>query len=260
MEQLGIIRRSSSPWSSSLYLVSKSPGGWRSCGDYRRPNNATTPDRYPVPHIQDCTARLAGSRLFSKVDLVWGYQIPVAPITPFGLFEYLRMPFGLKNTAQAFQRLVDVVCQDLSFTFVYLDDVSVFSQSEEQHKSHLRLLFQQLSRNRLLLNPKKCSFGQSELDLLGHHVTASGVIPHRERMQAIRDFPRPTTKKELQQYTVMMNFYHRFVSHLADLMRPIYLTISSKDRSLSWISDLDQAFASSKETLANLTLLTLQLH
>ena len=114
MERLGIIRRSDSPWASPLHIVPKPDGRWRPCGDYCRLNdattpNATTPDRYPIPHIQDFSAHLAGKRIFSKVDLVRSYhQVPVHPsdiaktavVTPFGLFEFLRMPFGLKNAAQ----------------------------------------------------------------------------------------------------------------------------------------------------------------
>ena len=111
MEEAGIVCRSNSPWSSPLHIVSKQSGGWRPCGDYRRLNAATTDDRYPLPHIQDFNSRLTGSRIFSKIDLIRGYhQIPMASdsiakkaiSTPFGLWEFLRMPFGLKNAAQTF--------------------------------------------------------------------------------------------------------------------------------------------------------------
>ena len=132
MEQLGIVRRSDSPWASPLHVVPKADGSWRPCGDYRRLNTVTTDDRYPLPHIQDFNGRLSGTSIFSVVDLVKGFhQIPMSPedvpkiaiITPFGLFEFLRMPFGLKNAAQAFQRLMDGMLRDVSFAFVYLDDI-----------------------------------------------------------------------------------------------------------------------------------------
>ena len=200
---MGLIRRSNCPWSSPLHIVLKTDGGLRPCVDYRRLNEITVPDRYPVPNMQDFSARLAGSTIFSKVDLVRGYhQIPVneegipktAIITPFGLYEFLRMPFGLKNAVQALQRLMDTVCNGLSFLFVYIDDIVIASANQKEHLTHLRTLFERLHEHGLVVNLVKCVFGVTEITFLGHRVNKDGAAPVADKVEAIKNFTQPARK------------------------------------------------------------------
>lgn len=151
--KLGICRPSKSQASSPLHLVPKPDGDWRPCGDFRRLNNITIPDRYPLPLIQNFNINLSNCKVFSKIDLFRAYnQIPVAQedihktaiTTPFGMFEFLRMPFGLRNAAQTFQRFMNEVLGDLDFVFVYIDDILVGSENEEQHLTHLEEVFKRL--------------------------------------------------------------------------------------------------------------------
>ena len=267
MEELGIIRRSDSQWASPLHMVRKADGGWRPCGDFRRLNDATEADRYPVPNIQDFTAHLAGATIFSKIDLVKGYhQVPVHPdhvcktavITPFGLFEFLRMPFGLKNAAQAFQRLMDTTLRGLDFVFVYLDDILVASKSKQEHLDHLRQVLERLQTAGLTINLAKCQFGKSAIDFLGHRVDKHGATPLPTKVEAIKNFEKPTTIKGIQEFVGMINFYHKFVPNVAALLRPLFQAVSGKPKSsknVEWTEQMSKAFNDTKTALANATML-----
>jgi len=151
MEAEGVVRRSSSPWASPLHMVLKKDGSWRPCGDFRRLNLVTQPDKYPLPNMLDFAHRLAGCTVFSKIDLRKGYwQVPVreedipktAVITPFGLYEFLRMPFGLRNAGSSFQRMMDRMLLGLPYAYCYLDDLRVASKDLNTHLLHLQEVFQ----------------------------------------------------------------------------------------------------------------------
>ncbi len=264
LEKDGIIRRSSSNWSSPLHMVMKPDGTWRPCGDYRRLNLATTPDTYPLPNIQDLSSRLHGCSIFSKLDLRKGYyQIPVqegdihktAVITPFGLWEFLRMPFGLRNAGQSSQRFMDEVLSWLDFAFCYLDDILIGSSSTEEHIQHLHLVLQRLQEYGLVLNMEKCELARQEIDFLGHHITAEGASPILRHVQAIQDFPAPQDKKQLQTFLGMVNFYRRFIPAAANSLLPLTDSLRA-DWSWVWAPAMQHSFRLVKDTLAEVATLT----
>ncbi|KRX25652.1 Retrovirus-related Pol polyprotein from transposon opus [Trichinella nelsoni] len=265
---LGIIRPSSSSWASPLRMVpKKQPNTWRPCGDYGRFNNVTKPDRYLIPNINDSVTQLGGRTIFSKDHLIRAYQqIPVAEedipktaiATPFSLFEYVRMPFGLRNAAQTFQRFMDEVTRGLPFCFVYLDDVLVASRRKEEHEKHLANLFRRFEKYGVKLNPAKCVFFASDLEFLGFKVCSQGIKPLAEKVEAIRRFRQPTTMHELRQFLGCVNFYRRFIPRAATLLAPLERLTCSHDshKKLKLPEDTVKAFDEVKEALDNATLLS----
>ena len=177
-------------------------------------------------------------------------------ITPFGLFEFLRTPFGLQHAAQAFQRLMDTVCKGLTFGFVNLDYILVGSATADDHVLHLRTGFERLASNGLVINVNKCQFGTTPtIDYLGHHITREGAITLPAKVDAIRRFEEPTTVNGLQQFAGMVNFYHRFVPNAAHTMRHIYAALAGNPVDLEWSNDLEDASNAAKEALAQATML-----
>ncbi|GFX04352.1 retrovirus-related Pol polyprotein from transposon 17.6 [Trichonephila clavipes] len=196
-------RPSKSPWSSPLHVVPKSDSTVRPVGDYRQLNSVTEFDSYPMPYLNDFAHALHGKKIFSKIDIFKAFhQIPIAECdipktavtTPWGLYEYTHLCFGLVNAPQTFMRFMHEVLRGLPFCFVYLDDILCYSENAEEHRSHLRTIFQRLSSYGLKLNISKCVFGVTELIFLGHLITPDGIKPLPDKVQAVLDYKQPETR------------------------------------------------------------------
>ncbi|XP_065336843.1 uncharacterized protein LOC135937612 [Cloeon dipterum] len=261
----GKMRPSSSQW-QHVPAVSKNDGSWRDCGDYRMLNVRTVPDRYPIPNIQDATAKLSGCTVFSVLDLPKAfYHIPVNPpdipktaiTTPFGLFEFIYMPFGLQNASQTFQRFMNEVTRELPFVFVYIDDILVFSHNPDEHAEHLRILFKRLDSYGLVLNASKCVFGASEVDFLGCRISSDGALPLNKHVDTILAFPQPETLGQLRRFLGLLNFYHRWLPNIALDQVPLNQILAipglKKQSKIEFSKDAVAAFNMCKQKLAAAT-------
>lgn len=204
---------------------------WRLVIDYRKLNEKTIDDRYPIPNITDILDKLGRCMYFTTLDLASGFhQIEVDPRdiakTAFnvenGHYEFLRMPFGLKNAPSTFQRVMDNVLREHIGVrcLVYMDDIIVFSTSLKEHLDNLRLIFASLQKYNMKIQPDKSEFLHKEVAFLGHIVTREGVKPNQDKIDIIRNWPLPKNEKELRGFLGVLGYCRKFIPDFAKIAKP----------------------------------------
>ena len=260
-----VIEPATGPWSSPVILVQKKDGSTRFCIDFRQLNALTKKDAHPLPRIDDTLDMLSGSHWFSTIDLASGYwQVEVARedqektafSTPFGLFQFRTMPFGLCNAPSTFQRLMERVLSGLHWStcLVYIDDIIVFSRTVQEHFLDLAGVFQRLKEAGLKVKPKKCHLFRTKVKYLGYVVSSGGVQTDPEKVKCVLDWPVPSTQKELRQFLGLASYYRRFVHNFAQLSAPLNRLLD-KSRPWLWTEQCGRAFEALKTKLTSAPLL-----
>lgn len=261
----GFIQPSASPWGSPILFVKKKDGSMRLCVDYRALNKLTIKNRYPLPRIDDLLDRLHGAKYFSKLDLASGYwQIPVKPDdvpktafrSRYGHYEFTVMPFGLCNAPATFQRMMNDVFRDCldKFVLVYLDDVLIFSKTAEEHERHVRQVLELLRKHKLYAKLKKCEFGRTSIEFLGHVVSGEGISVDQRKIDAVKAWPVPKTLHDLRSFLGLASYYRRFVQGFSSIAAPLTRLLSSKvtpGKDLVWDQAAQSAFERLKAALCS---------
>ena len=270
----GVIKPSSSNYSSPIVLVKKSDGSIRFCVDYRKLNSLTLKDHYPVPLIEERIASVIGSTVFSDLDLTSGYwqfaltessQKLTAFICHMGLFEFMRMPFGLCNAGATFQREMERLLNGLKFAIAYIDDILIHSATVDDHLGHLDEVLSSLEKAKLKVKLRKCHFGYQEARFLGYNVSGVGVRMRKEKIQAIIDYPEPKSAKQARKLNGLTSYYRHYIQDYGTINEPIqkaaqmttkdFVTKKRVPVQFRWTEECRNAFETVKKCLVSAPIL-----
>ncbi|XP_043475954.1 uncharacterized protein LOC122507359 [Leptopilina heterotoma] len=265
-----IIKPSQSPYNTPVWIVPKKPDSsgnlkWRMVLDFRKLNEKTIGDSYPLPHINDILDSISSAKYFSVFDLATGFHhIRMNPndshktafSTPHGHYEFDRMPFGLKTAPATFQRLMDLTLTGLIGTelFVYLDDIVIYADTLEEHERKFNNLAERLRNANLHLQPDKCEFLRPEVGYLGHIIDKNGVRPDPRKIIAVKNFPIPKTTKNIKQFLGLAGYYRRFIENFSKIAHPLNQLLK-KDTPFIWSDKQQLAFDTLKQHLCEEPLL-----
>lgn len=258
MLQARVIQPSSSEWGSPPVLVRKRDGSVRWCVDYRALNNVTVKDVYPLPLVEDCMDMLSGNVWYSKLDANSAYwQIRIKPedckktafLTKYGLFEFVRMAFGLCNAPATYARAMNLVLHGLNWNQVlaFLDDMLALGKSFEGHLQTLREVFTRFRFYQLKLKPKKCELFQRRVEFLGRYVGPDGLEIGISDIQTVLDWPHPKSVKDVEKFLGLLNYHRSFIKDYAKKAAPLYQITGKK--CFVWESEQEESFQILKKIL-----------
>ncbi|QRW08587.1 Retrotransposable element Tf2 protein [Ceratobasidium sp. AG-Ba] len=256
----GKIQPSKSPIASPCFFVKKKDGSLRLVTDYRKINNITIPDQFPMPLQVELVDQVKNAKIYSKLDLRWGFnnirikegdEWKTAFRTAYGIYEYLVMPFGLKNAPAVLQRMMNDIFRHLLgvTVVVYMDDILIFSEKEEDHAEHVKEVLKILRDNNLYAKLAKCEFFVKKVIFLGLVITPEGISMEEEKIKAIMEWGAPRKIKEVQAFLGFVNFYRRFIAEFSKIARPLH-DLTKKDTRFEWSQECQQAFEEIKKRVS----------
>ena len=256
MVQQGIWEKAEkSSWAHQMVTVMKPNGQPRITTDLSPLNQYVVPERYPLPNVKDLFLELSGATVFTKLDLKKGYfHIQLSPesrsltatITPSGLFQYTKLPMGLKDSASVFQRMVSLTLSDCPGCICYIDDILVYASTMEEHDKRLESVLKRLDEKDFRLNLDKCVFASSSIQFLGHEISAGEIHPHPGNIKAIKDADAPKNAKDVKRFLGMLTYYQDFLPNLANHTEPLRRLLRKNAR-FHWKKEQEEAFKRLKE-------------